>query len=102
MLRHRKYKHLFACTVDVLLLAFKILKVIKKKPIQIQLEDNHPIFWRPYRLSISKRIGVQARCQELLASRLIELSNGEYACATVMPLKKDIFGNWMEKRMCED
>ena len=33
---------------------------------------------------------------------LIELSNMEYACVTVMPLKKDIFGNWIEKRMCGD
>ena len=72
----------------------------RQKPIHIQLEDDHPIFWRPNRLSIPKRMGVQARCQELLAARLIELSNGKYACATVMPLKKDIFGNWMKKRMC--
>ena len=35
-------------------------------------------------------------------SKLIELSNGEYACATVMPSKKNIFGNWTEKRMCGD
>lgn len=45
---------------------------------------------------------VQTHCQELLATSLIELSNGEYACATVMPSKKDIFGNWMEKQMCRD
>jgi hypothetical protein len=47
-------------------------------------------------------LGVQTRCQELLAAELIELSNREYACATVMPSKKDIFGNWTEKRMCGD
>ena len=32
----------------------------------------------------------------------MELSDGEYACATVMPAKKDILGNWTEKRMCGD
>ena len=32
----------------------------------------------------------------------MEFSKGEYASATVMPSKKDIFGNWTEKRMCGD
>jgi hypothetical protein len=78
------------------------LEGYKGKPIHIQLEDDHPIFRRPYRLSVSERIGVQARCRVLLAAKLIEFSNGEYACATVMPSKKDIFGNWTEKQMCGD
>jgi hypothetical protein len=30
------------------------------------------------------------------------MSNGEYASATVMPSKKDIYGNWTEKRMYGD
>ena len=34
------------------------LEGYKGKPIHIQLEDDHPIFWRPYRLSILERIGV--------------------------------------------
>lgn len=38
----------------------------------------------------------------MLAARLIKLSNGEYACAMVMPSKNDVFGNWTEKRMCGD
>ena len=45
---------------------------------------------------------MRTRCTELLSAGLVELSNGEYACATVMPTKKDIFGNWIEKRMCGD
>ena len=76
------------------------LEGYKRKPIHIQLEDDHPILRRSYRLSISERIGVQACCRKLLAARLIQLSNGEFVCATVMPSKKNIFGNWMEKRMC--
>jgi hypothetical protein len=37
-------------------------------------------------------------------ARLVELapSDCEYASATVMPSKKDIYGNWTEKRMCGD
>ena len=75
------------------------LESYKEKPIHIQLEDDHPIFRRPYRLSVSKRIGVQVYCRELLAARLIELSNEEFVCATVVPSKNDIFGNWTGKRM---
>ena len=69
------------------------LKGYKRKPIHIHLEDDHPIFWRPYRLNVSERIRVQAHCREVLATRLIEFSNGKYACAIVMPSNKDIFGN---------
>ena len=91
----RSYRNCFAFSLHD-------LEGYKGKHVRIQLEDDHPIFRRPYRLSTSERLGVQTRCQELLAAELIELSNGEYACATVMPSKKDIFGNWTEKRMCGD
>lgn len=43
---------------------------------------------------------IQTRCEELFEVGLIELSNGEYTRAIVLPSKKDIFGNWMEKQMC--
>ena len=59
------------------------LESYEGKSIHIQLEDDHLIFRRPYN-SIFPRG---------LASKLIKLSNGEYACATVMALKNDIFGN---------
>ena len=78
------------------------LKGYEAKPIHIQLVDNHFIFGRPYRLSVSERIGIQAHCRELLAARLIKLSSGDFACIMVMPSNIDIFGNWTEKRMCRD
>jgi len=81
---------------------FEELEGCKGKPILIQLEDDHSIFKCPYKLSVLKKKGIQTRCQELLAMGLIELSNGEYVCTIVMPSKKDIFGNWTEKRMCGD
>lgn len=65
------------------------------------MEDDHPIFERPYKLSLYERIGVQAHCDELDTS-LVELSIGDYVCATVMLSKKDIFGNWTKKEMCVD
>ena len=78
------------------------LEGYKGKPVRIQLEDDHPVFRHPYRLSVSERDGVKSRCMELLSAGLVELSDGEYACVTVMPAKKDILGNWTEKRMCGD
>ena len=55
-----------------------------------------------FKFSVSEKICVHAHCQKLLTTRLIEFSNGKYACAIIMPLKNDIFGNWMEKQMCGD
>ena len=84
--------------------AFKLtnLEGYKGRPVGIQLEDDHPIFRRPYRLSLSEREGARTRCTELLSAGLVELSDGEYACAIVIPTKKDINGNWTEKRICGD
>ena len=84
--------------------AFKLIELegYRGKPVRIQLEDDYPIFRRPYKLSVSERDGVKTRCMELLSAGLVELLDGEYACATVMPTKKDIFGNWTKKRMCGD
>ena len=84
--------------------AFKLtdLEGYKGRPVRIQLEDDHPVFRRPYRLSLSEREGVRMRCTKLLSMELVELSDGEYICATIMLAKKDIFGNWIEKQMCGD
>ena len=78
------------------------LEGYRGRPVRIQLEDDHPVFRRPYRLSLSEREGVRTRCIELQSTGLVELLNGEYACAIVMSAKKNIFGKWTEKRMCGD
>jgi hypothetical protein len=39
---------------------------------------------------------------DLLEARLVELSHGEYASAIVMPAKKDVYGNYIDRRMCGD
>ncbi len=49
-----------------------------------------------------ERILVQTRIAELLDVSLVELSRGEYASTTMMPTKKDIFGNWNKPHMCGD
>lgn len=77
--------------------SLKDLEGYREKPIHIQLEDDHLIFRKPYRLNVSGGIDIHTRCRKLLAAKLFELSNGEYVCVIIMPLQKDIFNNWMEK-----
>ena len=44
VLRHEKYKHLFSRTVGVLLLAFKILKVIEENSSTFSWRTTIPFF----------------------------------------------------------
>ncbi len=62
--------------------------------IRIELANDKPIFHRPYRYSDMERDLIQNRTLDLLEPRLMELSHGEYASATVMPAKKDVHGNY--------
>jgi hypothetical protein len=39
---------------------------------------------------------------DLLEAKLVELSHGEYALATVMLAKKDVHGNYTDRQMCGD
>ena len=50
--------------------AFKLIDLegYKGKPVRIQLEDDHLVFRRPYRLSVSEGDGVKSRCMELLTT----------------------------------
>jgi hypothetical protein len=68
------------------------------------LTDDAPIYRKPYKYSEAERKMIQARTSELLEAGLVELASPdyEYASTTVMPSKKDIYGNWTEKRMCGD
>jgi hypothetical protein len=45
---------------------------------------------------------IRSRTLDLLEARLVELSHGEYASAIVMPAKKDVNGNYTDRRMCGD
>ena len=72
--------------------------------MRINLIDDAPIYCKPYKRSKVEHKMIQAQTIELLGAGLVELasSNYEYASMIVMPSKKDIYGNWTEKRMCED
>ncbi|OAE21594.1 hypothetical protein AXG93_939s1000 [Marchantia polymorpha subsp. ruderalis] len=45
---------------------------------------------------------IRSRTLDLLEAELLELSHGEYASATVMQVKKDVHGNYTDRRMCGD
>jgi len=75
---------------------------LKGPGIRIDLAIDAPIFRRPYRYSDMERALIQSRCQDILGAGLVEKSYGEYASATVMPAKKDMHGNYTDRRMCGD
>jgi hypothetical protein len=82
--------------------SMKELGALIRPSIRIELASDTPIFCHPYRYSDMEKDLIQNRMLDLLKARLVELLHGEYALATVMPAKKDVHGNYMDRRMCED
>jgi hypothetical protein len=70
--------------------------------IWIELANDTPIFRRPYRYNDMEKDLIQSQMLDLLEVGLVELSHGEYASTTVMPAKKDVHGNYIDRRMCGD
>ncbi len=70
--------------------------------MQIELANDTPIFHRPYKYSDMERDLIRSQTLDLLEAGLVELSHGEYASATIMPAKKDVHGNYTDRRMCGD
>jgi hypothetical protein len=70
--------------------------------IRIELASDMSIFHCPYRYSDMERDLIRSQTLDLLEAGLVELSHGEYASATVMPAKKDVHGNYTDRRMCGD
>jgi hypothetical protein len=90
--------------VDCFAFSLHDLGVLKGQEVHINLIDDAAIYQKPCKRSEVERKMIQARTAELLGEGLVELASSdcEYAFATVMPSKKDIYGNWTKKRMCGD
>jgi hypothetical protein len=90
--------------VDCFAFGLHDLGVLKGQEVHINLTNDAPIYRKLYKYSDAERKMIQARTAELVEAGLMELapSDCEYTSATVMPSKKDIYGNWTEKRMCGD
>jgi hypothetical protein len=80
----------------------KELGVLIGLSIRIELASDTPIFRCPYIYSDMERDLIRSRTLDLLEVGLVELSHGEYASTTVMPAKKDVHGNYTDRRMCGD
>jgi hypothetical protein len=90
--------------VDCFAFGLHDLGVLKGQEVCITLTNDALIYCKPYKYSDAERKMIQARTAELVEAGLVELAppDCEYALATVMPSKKDIYGNWTEKRMRGD
>ncbi len=80
----------------------KELGALIRLGIRIELANDTPIFCRPYRYNDMERDLIRSRTLDLLEVRLVKLSHGEYASTTIIPAKKDVHGNYMDRWMCGD
>jgi hypothetical protein len=90
--------------VDCFAFGLHDLRILKGQEVRINLNDDAPIYRKPYKYSNMERKMIQAHTKELVEAGLVELAppDYKYASATVMPSKKDIYGNWTEKKMRGD
>jgi hypothetical protein len=84
--------------------SFSIKDLGRCKTMQffIDLTDETPVYQRRHRLSKHEWELVDERCKALHEAGLIQPSSSDFATATVMPVKKNSAGLWIEKRMCGD
>jgi hypothetical protein len=71
-------------------------------PFYITLDTDKPIFCKPRRYSALEIQITNEKCNELLEAGIIMPAppNTKYASAATMPAKKDVHGNWTDKRFC--
>jgi hypothetical protein len=82
--------------------SMKELGALIEPGIRIKLVSDTPIFRRPYKYNDMERDLIRSRTLDLLEARSVELSHGEYASTTTMPAKKDVHGNYTDRRICGD
>jgi hypothetical protein len=61
-----------------------------------------PIYQKRHRLSKHEWELVNERCKELHEASFIQPSKSNFIIVTIMLVKKDSVGLWIEKRMCGD
>lgn len=65
--------------------------------MNIDLKDNEPVVYRPYRMSASERQEVQSMVDELIVTGIVRESNSPYASPIILVRKKT-----GDKRLCID
>lgn len=86
----QKYRDCFASTLEE-------IGCVNDVEMKIDLNDNKPIVYRPYRLSYSEREQVRETIDELLKHDIIQESKSDYASPILMVKKKT-----GEQRLCVD
>jgi RNase H-like domain found in reverse transcriptase/Reverse transcriptase (RNA-dependent DNA polymerase)/Integrase zinc binding domain/PHD-finger/Integrase core domain/C-5 cytosine-specific DNA methylase len=73
-------------------------------PFTVKLDTTKPIFSKARRYSVLENQIADEKCTELLEAGIIVPApiDTQYASATTMPAKKDVNGNWTDKRLCID
>jgi hypothetical protein len=81
--------------VDCFAFGLHDLGILKGQDVCINLTNDAPIYRKPYKYSNVERKMIQAHTKELVEAGLVELAppDCEYASATVVPSKKDIYSN---------
>lgn len=80
----------------------KDLRILKGQQVQIDLVDDTSIFCKTYKCNETKKELIKAQTKNVFNAHLVESLYEEYASTIVMLNKKDLFGNWIEKRMYGD
>ncbi len=80
----------------------KVTIALIRPSIRIELASDTPIFHHLYRYSDMEKGLIRSQTLDLLEVGLVECSHGEYASAIVMLVKKDVHGNYTDRRMCGD
>lgn len=86
----RKYKHCFASSL-------KTLGCTSVAEMNIELNSQRPVVYRPYRLSHHERSKVRSMVDEMLEAGIVRESSSEYASPILLVRKKD-----GSLRMCVD
>jgi len=76
----------------------------KAGPFRITLTTDQPIFCKPRRYSLLEQQIADEKCTELLEAGIITPApiDTQFAAAATMPAKKDVHGNYTDKRFCID
>ncbi len=65
---------------------------LKGHEIYIELTNDMPILWKPYKYNDLEKSLIQSKTQELWEVGLVELFVKEYVSTIMMLIKKNIFG----------
>ena len=100
----QKLLHLLGQNLDAFPWSSRDLGTYKGSPMTIDLDPEHPVWRKQYRLSPAETEVIGQKAQELLDAGLVTDSTGlhGFAAPTVLPPKRNAEGEIVDWRMCGD